>query len=611
VHVLGTAGHVDHGKSTLIERLTGIDPDRLAEEKARGLTIDLGFAWFTLPSGREAGIVDVPGHERFVHNMLAGAGQIDAAIFVVAATEGWKPQSEEHLAILDLLGAGGGVVALTKRDLVSGEELARVRADVGKRVAGTMLEGAAMVPVSAVTGDGMADLIASLDALLGRIPPSPDRGRPRLWVDRAFSIKGSGTVVTGTLTGGSLGVDDEVEVLPAGARSRVRSIETHKRRRDSAEPGSRVALNLAGLERAAIARGDAIVRPGQWRATDLLDVWIRPVRDIDHAIAARGTYTLHLGSAEVDVRLRLLDIRAIEPGGEALARLQLAAPLAAEPFDRFVLRDVGRSATVAGGRVLDPHPAVRRLSGREKEKRVAQLEARQRAAREELPALVVDERGALPADEIALLAGAELPPGPLRGYAVSPAWLSERTEALIGALAAFHAANSLSRGMPREDARAATGLTDARLFAALEDALGDRITSDGPLLSLASHRVTLTPEQEAVRLRVLADLDAAAYSPPTLTELSSAHGSSLIQALVDAGELVRVSRDFALTSERYAAAKAAIAEAARSEGPLTTSRIRELLGTSRKYAIPMLEHLDSVGFTKRSGDVRTVADGAG
>jgi selenocysteine-specific elongation factor len=462
--------------------------------------------------------------------------------------------------------------------------------------------------VSSVTGDGIADLIASLDALLERTPASPDRGRPRLWVDRAFTIKGSGTVVTGTLTGGSLTVEEAVEILPAGTPSRVRSIETHRRRRDSAEPGSRVALNLAGLERAAIARGDAVVRPGQWRATDLLDVWIRPVRGIDHAIAARGRYKLHLGSAEIDVRLRLLDGPALQPGGEALGRLQLAQRVTAEPFDRFVLRDIGRRATVAGGRVLDPHPTVRRLSGRAKETRIAQLDARHRAGRDDMPELLVGERGAMPASEFAALTGAEPPPGLLRGYAASAPWMSETAEALTGALRVFHDAKPLARGMPREDARAAIGLADGRLFSTLLEALNDRVIADGPLLRLASHRVTLSPDHEAARGRVLAELDAAAYSPPTLTELASANGSDLIQALVDSGELVRFSRDLALTSERYAAAKDAIAEAARSEGPLTTSRIRELLGTSRKYAIPLLEHLDSVGFTKRSGVVRIVAD---
>ena len=606
MHVIGTAGHVDHGKSTLIERLTGIDPDRLAEEKERGLTIDLGFAWMTLPSGREAGIVDVPGHERFVHNMLAGVGSIDATIFVVAANEGWKPQSEEHLAILDLLGARGGVVALTKSDLVDAEELERVSKDIGARLDGTALAGAPIVPVSALSGDGIDDLVSALDGMLDWTPESEDGGRPRLFADRSFTMKGSGTVITGTLTGGRLRVDDEVEVLPAGVRSRIRSIQTHRVRRDEASPGSRVALNLAGLDRHEVRRGDAIVRPGRWRAAETLDVWMRPVRGINHVVSGRGSFKVYLGSAEIDASVRFIDPAALEPGGEAFARIRLATPVAAEAFDRFVLRDSGRRETVAGGVVLDAHPTQGRLAGAARDKRVVELRARRQAGSAGIAERVVAERGAVSTDDLEWMTGEKTVDGPLPGFAVSEEWLTSAVAITTGVLERYHAANPLVRGMPREETRKAAGIDDPRLFSALALSLADRVRADGPLLRLASHSVTLTPGQREVRDKVIAELDAAGLQPPPLSDLSRVHGEELVAALVEAGALVKFAPGYALTAETYAATKDRIAAAIRDEGPVTASRAKELLGTSRKYVIPLLEHLDAVGFTKRAGDVRTL-----
>jgi selenocysteine-specific elongation factor len=606
MHVIGTAGHVDHGKSTLIERLTGIDPDRLAEEKERGLTIDLGFAWLTLPSGRDAGIVDVPGHERFVHNMLAGVGSIDATIFVVAANEGWKPQSEEHLAILDLLGARAGVVALTKRDLVSDEALERVSDHIRTRLAGTPLEEAAIVPVSSTTGDGIEALIAELDAMLARTPESPDNGRARLFADRSFTMKGSGTVITGTLTGGRLRVDDDVEILPSGSRARIRSIQTHKVRRDEATPGSRVALNIAGLDRHEVRRGDAIVRPGRWTPTDMLDVWMRPVRGIERAISRRGAFKLYLGSAEVDARVRFIEPSGLAPGGEAFARLLLASPVVADEFDRFVLRDSGRGETIAGGLVLDAHPVRRRLPGAAQAQRAAELRARREAGRAGLLERIVEERGSIATDDAERLAGVRPAAGPVSGFAVSDAWMKEAVAAVTAGLEKHHASNPLTRGMPRDEARAASGIGDARLFAALIAGLSDRISAEGPLLRLTSHTVSLSPEQVHARDRLVSELDVAGLQPPTVAELSRTHGGPLVTALVESGELVKFSSDYALTKQRYETAKTVIAEAIAREGSLTASRAREVLGTSRKYVIPFLEHLDAIGFTTRSGDVRTL-----
>ena len=607
MHVIGTAGHVDHGKSTLIERLTGIDPDRLAEEKQRGLTIDLGFAWLTLPSGREVGIVDVPGHERFVHNMLAGAGSIDATIFVVAANEGWKPQSEEHLAILDLLGAHGGVVALTKRDLVEAGELDDVGASIQEHVNGSALEGAPIVPVSALSGEGLEKLLASLEEVLEHTPEARDDDRPRMFIDRSFTMKGSGTVVTGTLTGGRIRVGDEVEVLPAGVRARVRSIQTHKVKRDEAVPGSRVALNLAGLDRHEIGRGDAIVRPGRWRPTDMLDVWMRPLRGIEHAVSSRGAFKLYLGSAEVDARVRFLEPEKLAPGGEAFARLTLSSPIVADAFDRFVIRDSGRSETVAGGEVLDAHPLRPKLTVADRATRVAELEARRAAGREGLVERILAERHVVTTMELELLGGTTPSIGALPGYAASTEWLRTNTAALIEALDTFHRANPLVRGMPREEARAKVGLNDTELFAAFVSSLAGRVSADGPLLRLTSHTVTLSPQHSAVRDKVVAELDGTGMQPPTIKDLEGVYGAALVKALLESGELVRFSSDLALTARRYDETKEQIAAAVRDRGPLTASQLKELLGTSRKYIIPLLEHFDSVGFTRRNGDTRTLA----
>ncbi|MFN8232362.1 MAG: selenocysteine-specific translation elongation factor [Actinomycetota bacterium] len=357
LRVVATAGHVDHGKSTLIARLTGIDPDRLAEEKRRGLTIDLGYAWCTLPSGREVGFVDVPGHERFIANMLAGVGPVRLVLFVVAADEGWRPQSEEHLQILDVLGVEGGVVALTKRDLVDDERLAEVEADVRERLAGTGLADAPIVAVSAEAGTGIEAMLGALDAMVGGAE-TPEPARTRLFIDRVFAIKGAGTVVTGTLTGGCLRVGDEVEVAGAG-RARIRSLQTHRADEPTACPVSRVAANLVGIERDRLARGMVLTAPGEWRRTSEFDAGFRPIRGLAHPVTSRGAYKLYVGAAETDARLRVLGGARIEPGREGFVRLRSSEPVTLEVGDRYVLRESGRRETVGGGTVLDTSPPAR------------------------------------------------------------------------------------------------------------------------------------------------------------------------------------------------------------------------------------------------------------
>ena len=397
MNVVATAGHVDHGKSTLVLALTGMDPDRFAEEKERGLTIDLGFAWTTLPSGRELAFVDVPGHVRFLKNMLAGVGAVEACLFVVAATEGWKPQSEEHLRILELLGVRHGMVALTKVGLVDGETRELARLELADMVAGTFLDGAEVVEVDAPAGEGVGDLRAALDRLLDVVPAAADRGRPRLWVDRVFAVRGSGTVVTGTLAGGPLAVDDELVVCgrtggPGGRKVRVRGLQSLQQAQVRVAPGSRVAVNLSGVARDELARGDALVRPRQWRPTRTFDASLRTLAALSHDVGRRGAFQLYVGSGEHPVQLRVLGpgaAKGIAPGDEGLVRLRLPVAVPLLPGDRFILRESGRDETVGGGEVLDVAPVL----------------AARRARPSKSVDRVVAERGWVLADELERLTG--------------------------------------------------------------------------------------------------------------------------------------------------------------------------------------------------------------
>jgi selenocysteine-specific elongation factor len=607
---------VDHGKSSLILRLTGIDPDRLAEEKRRGLTIDLGFAWCTLPSGREIGFVDVPGHERFVRTMLTGVGPVRLVLFVVAADEGWRPQSEEHLAIVDVLGADGAVVALTKRDLVDAERLAATEGQIRDRLAGTVLEAAPIVPCSATTGEGLSELVTAVDAMVAAAPAPATADRPRHFVDRVFSIKGAGTVVTGTLTGGPLAVGEEVELYPTGRRARIRSLQTHRRSIEVARPISRVAANLAGAERGDLARGDVLAPPGLWRATTMIEARVRPVRGLPHPLTARGAYKLYAGSAESDARVRLYGADTAGPTG-SFARIALSRPLVLDVHDRFVLREAGRRETVAGGVVLDVDPPSRSRGA------VDRLTARERAGPQELPPLVVLERGAERAAEVRVLTGRD-PEESGRLIRAGEWWVSPALHETIAAavrerLASHHIEHPLAPGM--EDAALRTeiarairrgGARDAPdLVEALLDELIDRgeLAREGATVRLATHRVELDPYAEEIE-RLIAAVTAGEPAPPSATELiASGFRRDVIDAAVRAGLLVRIAPEILLTPSFVERG----AEVVRASGPegITVSAFREALGTSRKYAVPLLEHMDERGLTRRVGDVRVARPSEG
>jgi selenocysteine-specific elongation factor len=613
VHVVATAGHVDHGKSSLIIRLTGMDPDRWEEEKRRGLTIDLGFAWTVLPSGAEVGFVDVPGHERFVRNMLAGVGPVRLVLFVVAADEGWKPQSEEHLQILDVLGVDGAVIALTKTDQVDEEILGTRQGEIAARVKGTRLEGSSIVPVSARTGFGLDELRRAIDAMVLAAPAPERSGRPRLFVDRVFTIRGAGTVVTGTLTGGDLDVGREVQLMPAGHRARVRSLQTHRRAIRHAQPVSRVAVNLTGLDRAGSHRGDVLGLPGQWRSTDRFEGLLQPVRGLAHALTDRGAYKLYAGSAEREARVRLYGTKALEPDGEAFVRVTLTRPVVLDVGDRFVLREAGRRETVAGGTVLDAFPPDR--AGPEPEGR---LRLRVGGDRASLAARVVSDQGAVRSSDVMATVGAEPAAAVSGGAIVLGDWLADPslvdalTKDLLERIEREHAEHPLREGLDVNEARShLASRPGAPDEAGFDDALLARMTASG-LIERAGAAVRIpgyaSPGRDTREADALVEAVAAAEpSPPSVKELAAAgHSADLIRSVCAEGRLVRIGPDMVVTSAFLARAEAAARELAGTTGRLTVSGFREALGTSRKYALPVLDYFDRRGFTRRQGDVRTV-----
>lgn len=626
MRVVCTAGHVDHGKSTVVRALTGMEPDRLEEERRRGLTIDLGFAWTELTTPGQppqtVAFVDLPGHERFVGTMLAGAGALDLALFVVAADEGWKPQSSEHRDILDLLGVARGVVALTKTDLADPGKAGETAAEVRAELAGTALAQAPIVPVSAATGAGMERLVATLLEVLATAPAPADHDRPRLWVDRSFSIRGAGTVVTGTLGGGRLATGDELVVLPGRRGSRVRGLQALQAPVTEAPPGTRVAVNLSGIERTAVARGDALGRPGQWHSVRTLDAAVRALPG--GVIGRRGAWHFHAGSAERVATVAPLAGSDITGEGYLRIELDRAVPLVAG--DRFVLRDAGRRTTVGGGRILDADPQPRPRGTQARLQRLDALVARGRALDAgdvgALFALHVRERGVADLSRAAAVTGLTLPEArsgarahrllALGPAVVSPEAATDWTAAVDDALGAAHAAHPLDRVVPRDVAtRAAIGAGCPRGLAGLFlDALTarGRVVGEGPGVRAPQHAVRLDPAQARARQGLIGALGEALFSPPALSQAAAAAGASaaLVKELEAAGDLVRLGPDLAVPPATLDLAVARLRDAALSEGPLTAARAKEILGTTRKYALPLLEELDRRGHTRRLGDVREV-----
>jgi selenocysteine-specific elongation factor len=563
MRVVATAGHVDHGKSSLVLALTGTDPDRFEEEKRRGLTIDLGFAHTTLPSGAGVSFVDVPGHVRFLRNMLAGVGGVDACLFVVAATEGWKPQSEEHLRILELLGLRHGVIALTKRDLVDDEWLEIATLEVADHVTGTFLDGAPILPVDSPGGGGLDELRDALDVLVGETPASADRDRPRLWVDRSFAAKGSGTVVTGTLTGGRLRQDDTVTIEPGGRTARVRSIQTLGRAVEEIGAGNRVALNLTGVGHDEIGRGEAVVTPGRWRPTDRFDASLDVLATLDHQVSRRGAYLAYVGSRELPVRLRVLGTDSLAPGTSGAVRLFLPVRLPLLPGDRYVLRESGRDETVGGGEVLDVDPLVRAA----------------RARPDRSTERVVRERGWVDVDELELLTGERVEPT-VGTWATTPAVLAATADRLR---AAVGEAGELGLDLATLDER------ERAVIESLADVAVEagRARAADAVDPFADH-----PMAAAIR--------AGGFAPATPTDADRA----AIRELTRRGILVERDKVLFHRDAIDAAARVAAELLAADPGGFTVAQFRDRTGASRKFALPLVAELDARGVTRRRDDLR-------
>ena len=619
MYVVGTAGHVDHGKSALVRALSGIDPDRLREEKERGLTIDLGFAWVTLPSGREVSIVDVPGHERFIRNMLAGVGGIDMALLVVAADEGVMPQTREHLAIIDLLRIDRGLVVATKRDLVDEDWMELVASDIADALKGTTLQDARMISVSSVTGEGLPELLAALDETLDGVETRADNGHPRLPIDRAFTISGFGTVVTGTLVGGGLSVGDEVELAPGGQRGRVRGIQTHRQSVKTGAPGTRVAANLSGISHESISRGQILTDRGWLKESRALDVRLRVVRDSPVPVKHRASVSVHLGTSETLARVRLLDEEELVPGESGWAQLHLQYPIAAVKGDLFVIRS--HQGTLGGGEVIETlarrhkrfsQPVVERLSvlaeGRPEEVLLKALESGEPMTwKRVVVESGVSEEDAGQALESLMEWGAVTVLGKGRVMDGTALYTGGGWTRLTGqcreALQTYHRQHPLRTGLPKEELRSRLGLGGQVFGRVVEKLVEDgAMVEEGSVVRLPEHSRALSVKQQSEVDRYLAALDAQPFSPPTDLGISG----ELVAGLVDEGRVVRVNQDVIFSAVAYEEMRDRIVEETKSAGKINVGKVRDMFDTSRKYALALMEYLDQKKITRRMGDDRVL-----
>ena len=623
MQVIGTAGHVDHGKTTLISHLTGINPDRLKEEQEREMSIELGFAWFMLPSGKEIGIVDVPGHRDFIGNMLAGIGGIDAVLFVVAADEGVMPQTKEHLAIIDLLQIPGGIVALTKVDTITEPGwLDLVELDLRETLQGTVLEDAPIIRVSSRTGEGMDDLVRSIEEVLIRHPERPDLGRPRLAVDRVFSMAGFGTIVTGTLLDGQLSVGSEVQILPRGVSGRIRGLQTHKQAVQNALPGSRTAVNVSGISVDNIERGDFLVYPGDYQTTRMMDVFSTILQDADAPLKHNSEVKLYIGAAEVMAKVRLLGVQECQPGGEAFLQLLLRDPVVALRGDRFIIRRPSPPATIGGGQVVDPHPA--RRYRRFNQERLDALESLLTGTPEDILVQTALKLGPSSLDQLLATSGLEAGTGKaaietlvkqgvmvlLNGGRLTllHSVLLNLTTKVESILSDYHEAYPLRPGMPRERLKSQTQL-EAKTFDALVAWMAENgtLVESGADLRLSQHQVKFSPAQQEKIDSLMKAFEAQPYTPPSYKQCIDLLGEELLRALVLTGQLTQVGEDVVFQPKVFDEMRQVVIAQIEETGSITLGQLRDKFGTSRKYAVAVLEYLDQTGVTIRRGDVRELA----
>jgi selenocysteine-specific elongation factor len=631
--VMGTAGHIDHGKTQLIKTLTGIDTDRLKEEKERGITIDLGFAHFRCDDGTEVGVVDVPGHERFVRNMLAGVGGIDLVMLVIAADEGIMPQTREHLAICQLLRIKDGLVALTKTDLVEEDWLELVTEDAREFLKGSFLEGKPIVPVSSKTGQGLADLRQAIQTLVARVPPKQAEGKFRLPIDRVFTIRGFGTVVTGTLFSGSIRVEERVEIYPQELRVKVRGLQVHNASVEEAVAGQRTAINLQGIEKVELERGDVLGRPGEFAPTFMVDAILQHLAEAPRPLRHRSRVRLHLGTSEIMGRVMLLDRDELAPGEEAYVQFRLESPAVALPRDRYVIRSYSPVQTIGGGILLEVQPRkhrryeegladhFRRLADSPPEEVMA-YHLRQ-AGYEGLRLTTFLPRTELPEPRLRQVAAHLQRSGRVRAVNAEMGWYihAEAFEALTadlrGQLENFHRQNPLKPGTSLEELRAKVRGLDERVCLLALDHLQQLgiVVIERERVRLATHQVALDETRERLLAQLEAELLAAGYQPPRTEEIfarlqvGKGQDRELLQVLIDQGRAVRLKENVIFHRANVEKAESRLVEFLRQQREITPLEFKDLLGISRKYAIPLLEYFDSRRVTIRVGDKRMLRGG--
>ena len=627
MRVIGTAGHVDHGKSTLIAALTGIHPDRLKEEQEREMTIELGFAWLTLPGCEEIGIVDVPGHRDFIGNMLAGIGGVDTVLLVIAADEGVMPQTREHLAILDLLQIQNGIVVLTKIDLITDSDwLDLIEEDIRSTLSGTSLTDAPIVRVSARTKTGLSELIDILSSVLQESPVRPDLGRPRLSIDRVFSIAGFGTIVTGTLLDGKFSSGEEVEILPSQKTGRIRGLQNHKKKESIAIAGSRTAINISGLDVEDIQRGEVVVHPHQYTPTRMLDINFRLLSDASGPIKHGIETKLFIGTSETIAKVRLLGTEILEPGQSGWLQLELRSPVIAVRGDRFILRRPSPSETLGGGSIVDPHPKYRHK--RFSNDVITNLESLLQGSPADillqaslalgasqlgdviLRARLSDEQGISAFEELInegsliCLDGEKQLPFKEK-LVISLQHLNSITSQIDIILSEYHLKNPLKPGISREELKSRLKLSTAINNSILSRLAASQLLAEkGSLIVKPDFEITFTPSQIASIKSLLKRFENTPFSPPSVKECITDIGEDIFNAMVNLGEFKQVSADVVFLPKDFDSLVTKSREFIEMNGQITVAEARDLFNTSRRYVLALLEYMDSIGFTSRDGDVR-------
>ena len=632
--ILGTAGHIDHGKTSLIKALTGTDTDRLKEEKERGITIELGFAALDLPSGQHLGIVDVPGHEKFVKNMVAGATGIDIVVMVIAADEGVMPQTREHMEICTLLGVKYGIVAVTKIDMVDEEWLELALDDIRNFVGGTFLEDAAVATVSSVTREGIPEFIKALDELAAKIPERPPSDLFRLPIDRVFTIKGFGTVITGTLISGRVQVGDTIMIYPSGIKSKVRGIQVHNKSAEEAVAGMRTAINFQGLEKEAISRGEVLSKPKSLESSYMVDVFMHYLASNKKPLKNRTRVRFHTGTSEVLGNVILLDREELAPGEDTVVQMRLDTPVALVKDDRFVIRSYSPVFTIGGGKVLNPIPLKHK---RFKPDAVAGLKTLGHQTPEAIISFHVEASGYQGVSFAHLKIMTNLPDKQLEN--ILQGLLSQKTMIQVDKenriyihalcfeslendarrqLADYHKANPLKPGMPKEELKSKfPPLLTSKLFNLTLNQMikENKIVQEENIIRLASHTVSLGGKQADVKDKILKNYLNAGLEPPYFKELAKSlemdakRAKDVLMHLVAGGAIVKVKEDLYFHAEAIKDLKKRLVKFLEDQGEITTPQFKEMTGVSRKYVIPLAEHFDSTNVTLRVGDVRKLRKG--